>query len=64
MPSMPAAIEMRSPSTLVECVSAERFARVAFVDDHLLRLGEKPMKVGSEKWLVPPNFRKSGPLSR
>ena len=61
---MPASIETRSPSMLVECVSAARLRSCASSTITCCASAEKPMKVGSEKWLVPPNFRKSGPLSR
>ena len=48
---------------LVEWVSAKRFRLCASSTMVFCASAEKPMKVGSEKWLVPPNLMKSGPLS-
>ena len=42
----------------------DRSARCASSTIAFCASGEKPMNVGRAKWLVPPNFRKSGPLSR
>ena len=60
---MPAAIDTRRPSMVVECVSTNRFRAWAVSTITFCASGEKPMNVGSEKWLVPPYFRKSGRLS-
>ncbi len=64
MPSMPASTDSRSPSGVVEWVSAF-FPRLC-ASSTITRCasGEKPMNDGRAKWAVPPNFTKSGPLSR